>query len=195
MYGYAVIRCIYIHTYNCIYIHSYMYVTVYVWICGYTIRCIYIKLCITVEPFSRGQADGSHSVSLCPSCLTELSDWLLVGLCGVLGTLCAPLPPIQPDTQPVTPRRPSSSSIYGWDRRTLPCYNEGSEVRSFLQMSGKLELEPTQRFSLTQHWEPLSFIITPSLQRHFSWKHPAGRSWILHKWIKKNKKNPNKLWS
>lgn len=43
--------------------------------------------------------------------LTELSVWPLVGLWGVVGTLWAPPPPSQLDTQTVTPCRPSSSNI------------------------------------------------------------------------------------
>lgn len=57
--------------------------------------------------YSSGQNIYSEN---CESCLTELSPWPLVGLCGVFGTLCAPLPPNQFDTHPVTPW-PLSSSI------------------------------------------------------------------------------------
>lgn len=46
------------------------------------------------------------------SYLTELSPWPLVVKCGVFGTLCAPRPPSQLDTHPVTPWRPSPSNIY-----------------------------------------------------------------------------------
>lgn len=49
--------------------------------------------------------------------LTELSPWPLVGLWGVFGTLWAPRPPSQLDIHPVTPCRPSSSSICRWERR------------------------------------------------------------------------------
>lgn len=49
------------------------------------------------------------------ACLTELSPWPLVGLCGVFGTLCAPLPLSQPDIHPLTPCCPSSSNICRWE--------------------------------------------------------------------------------
>lgn len=89
---------------------------------------LYTYISILASVFSLRRDRGPARASLWELFLTELSDWPLVGLCGVFGTLCAPLPPSQLDTQPVTPCRPSSSSIYGSNSKTvaLKCFRRGN---------------------------------------------------------------------
>lgn len=65
--------------------------------------------------------------------LTEFRPGPAPGLWGVFGTLCAPRPPSQLDTHPVTPRCTSSSNICRWrSRKSLRRMNPQDQIMLIL---------------------------------------------------------------
>lgn len=77
--------------------------------------------------------------------LTELSMCPLLGLCGVLGTLCAPLLPSQFDTHPVRPWCSSASNIYTQQGAKVQKWRPGA-------LKPSVEVESTSQGDKINNW-------------------------------------------